>query len=693
MFLAIAMNIGSGSPEKILEEFLFDVNQLDSVVVCAGRAYNSTPVAHTGLTAGKLAEVSPGSSLPMALNLQPSVVTANEGGTGIGNSSIRIRGVPGNQTVVTLNGITLNDAETQEVFWVNIPSIGRYLGSLQLQRGLGTTACGPGAFGAGINMVTDIPVIAGGGVELAGGSFGTFSSLAHASTGAAASGFFAEAAASWQRTDGYIRNGFANVWSAYAALGWKGRRNLVRLTFLHGSQRSGICWEGEPLERFEAGDYTYNPAGEYMSESGEILYYDNEIDDYSQTHFQLLESHRFDEYTELNTTLNFTRGGGFYERMNAESGMPGRDGEGNSLWVLRTELSRTTELLKASAGVYASWFHSGHWGEFVGGASLYGNSADKREIDVWMRAEWMPLPLFNIYADLQYRTIRHGMRGPDEYGQNLDYDKTWDFFNPRLGFSWTVGPVLSLYSSVAYGQKEPNRSDIQASDGVRPERMVDVELGNRLNVGVWKSSLNLFFMEYFDMLLATGRLNAVGYAVRENMPRAWRRGVELSSELNLGIFKIEGNLTWSANRIDGHVAYVDSYDADWNFLGQKQETFGRTDMLLSPSIVGSLAWTQKLWKGASAKLSGKLVGKQYWDNTSCGERMIPAYFVQDLGFRQELDWHGRWTLTADIGNLFNNRYYANAWVYRAEVDGKAYRSEGVFPQAPLNVMFRLGYEF
>ena len=693
LFLAIALDLGIGGPVRTPDDRIFEELQLDSVVVSAGRAYNSTPVAHMTLTAHELAKASPSSSLPMALGRQTSVIATNEGGTGIGNSAIRVRGIPGNQTIVTLNGITLNDAETQEVFWVNIPAIGRYIGSLQLQRGLGTTACGAGAFGAGINMVTDTPVLAGGGAEIAGGSFGTFTSFARASTGATPIGLFAEAAASWQRTDGFIRNGFANVRSAYAAFGWQGPSDVIRLTFLHGSQRSGICWEGEPLERFLAGDYTYNPSGMYITPEGTAGYHDNQVDDYRQTHLQLLASHSFNRKTSFQTTLNLTKGDGFYEQLIQPADGPTRDAEGNTLWALRTELRRSSEFFKGSAGIYLSSFSSRHWGDNAGIGHLYDNGARKREIDVWMRAEWMPLPFINVYTDLQYRSVRHEMHGPDEYGQTLAYDNVWDFLNPRVGFSLTFGPVFSIYSSVAYGRKEPNRSDIQASQAVRPERMFDIEFGNRLNVGIWKASANFYFMEYTDMLLETGRLNAVGYAIRENMPRAWRRGIELASELDLDIFRVEGNITLSTNKIARYTAYVDRFDANWNFIGQRQEIYQRTNMLLSPSVVGSLAWTQRLWHGASLKLSGKLVGSQYWDNTSCHQRRIPAYFVQDIGLRQEISWHGKWTLAADINNLFNNHYYAYAWVYRADIDGKPYQKEGVFTQAPINVMFRLGYEF
>ena len=654
---------------------------IDSTVVTAGRAYSSTPVAHVTLGREALSrETVAGNSLPMTLGLQPSVVAASEGGTGLGYSSLRIRGVPGNQTVVSLNGIPLNDAESQEVFWVNIPAIGSYLSSAQIQRGLGTSVSGPGAFGASLDMNTAHSLVTTGGAALSGGSFGTFTAGGHFSSGLSGKGLFAEAALNFQRTDGYIRNAFARVGSVYASGGWQGLKDLLKLTLLHGQQRSGITWEGIPLEQYNAGNYTYNPAGEYVDADGRVCYYDNQTDNYRQTHIQLLYSHDFAGGFHWKTTLNCTRGYGYYEQYKVDFLPSGdaitQDALDNTLWAARSEVSWSSDRLKATGGIYLSSYGGAHWGEFVEpspGERYYENDALKREMDLWLRAEWSPSEPLNLYADLQYRTVTHRMAGPDEYDQTLAYDTSWNFFNPRVGANLMLGRAVNIYLSAALGHKEPGRSDIQARADVQPETMVDVELGAGFAFGRWKSSAGLFAMEYFDMLAETGRLNDAGYAVKDNVPRAWRRGLELASSYEARLFSVEGNITLSTNKL---------------------ETSGeRFDLRLSPSVTAAMVWTQNLWRDASARLSGKIVGSQYWDNTSCDDRRVPAYFIACLGLTQNFDWHGRWSLRADVGNLFNNRYYAYAWVSRAESDGRWYQWEGLYPQAPANFTISLGYSF
>ena len=667
-------------------------DKLDSVVVSASRAGRATPVAHTTLSRPELRSAPAASSLPMTLALQPSVVSSNQGGTGLGYSSMRVRGVTGNQTVVSLNGITLNDAESQEVFWVNIPAIGSYLGSVQLQRGLGTCSSGPGAFGASIDMDMALPVERSGETALGFGSFGTATFLTRFSSGLAGSGLFAEFATNLQHTDGYVRNGYADVQSVYATVGWRGSRDLVKATLLHGRQHSGITWEGEPYARFAARDYTYNPAGEYVAPDGTTAYYGNQSDNYKQTHLQLMYCHETAGGLVWKTTLNRTGGSGYYEQL---EDFVRQDALDNVLLVARTELSLRRRQLKASAGAYLSDYRGGHTGREISPLEqlLYSNDARKRELDAWLRCEWSATRSLTAYADIQYRLVSHSMHGPDEYDQILDYDGRWPFFNPRAGITLELGPDAAVFASAAFGHKEPGRSDLQASTALKPEKMLDFELGGRLASGSWTGTADIYCMEYFDMLLETGRINAAGYTVRENTPRAWRRGVELASSAKAGIFRFDANLALSVNRIREYTAFIDRYDADWTFLGQKSETYSRPDILLSPSAVGMLSASASLWRGGLLKTAGKYVGRQYWDNTSCAERMIPAYYVQDLSLSQTFSFHGEWVVDLTASNLFGSRYYADAWVWRAEVDGAPYRTEGVFPQAPFNVFGRISYRF
>ena len=289
------------------------VEKLDSVVVSSSRAGKNTPVTYTMVGKEELRRSNPLNSLPMNLSLQPSVVSVNEGGTGLGYSTMTVRGSKGSQINVTLNGITLNDAESQEVFWVNIPALSKMISSVQLQRGLGTSANGAGAFGASINMSTaSVGADPFADVDMSVGSYGTYTTSFSAGTGLTDSGLYLNAAYSRSSTDGYIRNAFADVQSAMVVLGWLKERNSLRLTWLMGDQRTGITWEGISPSMYET-DRRYNPAGEYYDEFGNVHYYDNETDNYTQHHLQLNWTHSFSDRLAWSTTFNYTRGDGYYE--------------------------------------------------------------------------------------------------------------------------------------------------------------------------------------------------------------------------------------------------------------------------------------------------------------------------------------------------------------------------------------------
>ena len=313
-FCALIPLSAQGAGREATDE---EVERLDSVVVSSSRAGKDTPVTFTMVGKEELRRSSPLNSLPMNLALQPSVISVNEGGTGLGYSKMTVRGSKGSQINVTLNGITLNDAESQEVFWVNIPALSSMISSVQLQRGLGTSANGAGAFGASINMSTaSVGADPSASAETSIGSYGTFISTYAVSSGLMKSGFYFNAAYSRGLTDGYIRNAFADVSSAMAVAGWMDEKNSLRLTWLMGNQRTGITWEGISLEQYES-DRRYNPAGEYHDQYGNIHYYDNETDNYIQHHLQLNYTRSFTDRIAWSTTFNYTRGDGYYENYKA----------------------------------------------------------------------------------------------------------------------------------------------------------------------------------------------------------------------------------------------------------------------------------------------------------------------------------------------------------------------------------------
>ena len=736
------------------------VERLDSVVVSSSRAGKDTPVTFTMVGKDELRRSNPLNSLPMNLALQPSVVSVNEGGTGLGYSKMTIRGSKGSQINVTLNGITLNDSESQEVFWVNIPALSSMISSVQVQRGLGTSANGAGAFGASINMSTAaVSADPTASAEMSAGSYGTFISTFSAGTGLMKSGLYFNAAYSRGLTDGYIRNAYADVQSAMAVLGWLKEKNSLRLTYLMGDQRTGITWEGISLEQYET-DRRYNPAGEYYDQYGNVHYYDNETDNYTQHHLQLNYTHSFSDRLAWSTTFNYTRGDGYYENYKAgksfskylmqdpviggveyeEGDFITREALANDYFVISSDLRYVSEKLNLTGGVNFSRYDGDHigsvlWNNILGDSydydshKWYLNRGLKHEANAFIRGEKLFADCLTVYADLQYRGVWLDMSGPEDDGVLLDHKDNWQFFNPRAGLSWRLNPASRVYASAALGHREPGRSDIKelildankaASAGaenrgvdIRPEKMLDIEVGYEYSVGKLALSANIYMMEYWDMLLETGKLSDVGYAIKENVPRSWRRGIELAANWKaLEWLQVGGNMTLSTNKIRSYTAYYEMYDNmnDWNYLGQHKVDFKNTDILMSPSVVGMASVTFRPFaassgslKSAYATLNGKYVGRQYYDNTSSEERSIPAYFVGDLSLGYDIPLSRRscenegssLNISFHLHNLFNRNYYADAWLWRAyfQQEDSYYSEVGIYPQAPANWMLKIAWKF
>ena len=691
-------------------EGVFTQNEtLDSTVVTASRAGAATPVAHTDLSRKELRSASTLSSLPMMLSLQPSVVSMNEGGTGLGYSKMRLRGSDPTRLNVTINGITLNDAESQEVFWVNIPGISGMLNSVQLQRGIGTSVNGPGAFGGSLNLLSALPQAGPyAEAELSAGSYSTGVVTAAAGTGRMANGLSLDLRYSYNTTEGYLDNAWARLHSLFGAVSWLRGSNSLKLNYILGSQRSGITWEGCPPEMLET-NRRYNPT----VCKGQIEGYQGDSDNYVQQHIQGIFTHEFSPRLAWSTTLHYTDGAGYYENYkekNKETGEKGdfwlRQAMDNGYYAAHTALKWSSPTLSAVADAAYSYYDGDHFGFYrradgTQDPDYYLNTGRKHDLAAFLRGEWQLPAGVLIYADLQYRHVGQRMTGDDKDHVSLAFDRSYDFFNPKGGLSWQPNAASTFYASVAVGHREPSRSDIKESiksgrgDEIRPERMVDYEFGynyagRRLALGI-----NLYLMEYRDQLLSTGLLSETGYAIKQNVPRSYRRGIELSAGAQVvSWLRAEGNLTLSANKILDYTNYVDLYDnsTDWNFIGQVAEHFERTDILLSPRAVGMAALTFTPLRALEFKLAWKYVGKQYWDNTSSEERMLAAYDVFSLQCHYALTDNVKMSIFVD--NLLSRKYEADAWVYRAVFqNGDTYTEAGLFPQAPCNAIFKLTVNF
>ena len=702
--------------------------RLDSVVVSATRAGKETPVTYDMVGKEELRQSNPSASLPMTLSLLPSVVTYNEGGTGLGNSSMTIRGSKGSQINVTLNGITLNDAESQEVFWVNIPALTSLLSGVQVQRGLGTSASGPGAFGASINMNTAfVRPEPSGAVEVSGGSFGTFMTSAAVSSGKLPSGLYFDLAWNLGVTDGYIRNANVESTSLFAVLGWIRGANSLRLTYLLGAQRSGITWDGIDLDQYYK-DRRYNGAGEYYDDNGNVCYYPNQTDNYAQHHVQLNYTRQFGAHFTWVNTVNYTRGDGYDEYYKMSRKLPnfgfpisGRSDMiyqkkmDNDLWVGASSLRYRSAVLDVTAGVNLSWYRGGHWGEVLWAKEApdypyntlewYNHTGWKREQSVFARAEYHPVHWLTAYADLQYRGIDYKLLGTDddwlEYGaveeDRLNYLKRWNFFNPRAGVA-AAWNKHKIYASVAWGHREPGRGDIKenvkgAPTSIEPEKMLDTELGYAFTGRRLQASANIYLMEYWDMLLETGRLSTSGYAIKENVPRSWRRGIELCLAWEpLSWLKLDGNTTLSMNQIAQYTSYVPYED----YSALHEVNYGRTTMLMSPSVIAMARASFLPWKGGRISVDFKYVGKQYIDNSMREQMAIPAWWVANFqaGHQFKLPL-GLLDLSVYVNNLFNRMYYAAGWRWETynPASDTVESGIGVYPQAPCNFMIKLRFSF
>lgn len=615
----------------LISALVADTLLINSSVISSESATERLPVAVTSLDAPALQAGESSGSLPQRLSLLPSVVSVSEGGTGVGYTSFSVRGISGYHTNVTLNGIALGDSESQEVFWVNIPALASILSSAQLQRGLGTAACGPGAFGASLNMETAKPSGRGGSACIGYGSFNTGTVSVRAFSNEVKYGLFADAALNVQHTDGYIRNAPANVWSAFANVGWQGRDDIVQAVFLQGWQRSAVTWNGVPFDVYPV-DRTFNVS-------------EGDTDNYRQSHLQLNHRHRFCTPLRLNTVLNYTHGYGWYDIDGAKDCLK------NDLYAVRSELSYSAEALYVAGAAYLSCYAGQHWNN----PETYSDTADKSEADLSVRAELSPLRRLSVFGEVQYRGVTYNL-----YQQS----HRWNFCNPRIGISWSPSSMDKLYAFAAMGHREPARADFDANPYARRETLYDFELSYEYEAADFCASINLYDMEYRDMLLETGDVNSQGYAVRDNVAKAHRRGVETAlTVIPAAWLRLDANGTFSDNRYDGGL------------------------LLLSPSAVGSVSVTVEPSHRWKARFDAKFVGKQYYNNTGLDitgakSSEVPGYACGYFSASREFRLRGATlTLSAYLNNVFDARYYAYAYNY------------GVFPAAMRNGSLKLTLGF
>lgn len=707
---------------------------LSEVIVSATRVSGRAPIAFSNMSAVQIKENNAARNIPYILETMPSVVAFSEDGSGVGNTSLRIRGTDATRINVTLNGMPLNNPESQEVYWVNIPDISNSLQSIQVQRGVGSSTNGSAAFGASISLKSQgAKPEAYGEASTAIGSYNTFTSTIAAGSGILKNGLSLDARYSRVTGDGYIRNGSVNHRSAYAALSYYNDNQLFKLSYINGIQHTGITWEGISPEQMKI-DRRYNPAGQFYDSAGNVHYYDNETDNYYSNIVQFTYSNVLSEQLSLNIGLNYNHGYGYYEnyKMNQKFKKFGltpqlvNDSLYKSSDIIRRKLMKNnfytgnitinyiTDQLNIIGGIMASSYAGDHYGELKwvklnqnipSNYEWYMNDANKKEFNIFTKGTYRVTDAFSIFGDLQYRYVDYRMKGIDDDLEDITNNNYFSFFNPKGGVSYTLDAKNDIYASLSFVHREPLRTDIKESykggghQRIKPEQMLDYELGYRYASKQASFNANIYYMKYKDQMVQTGKLNDVGYKLMENVPDSYRLGLELIGAYQFTKWiRMDANITISRNKIKDYTAYFDLYDnqTDYNFVGQTTEHFKSTDISFSPNVISSGTVTVTPYRTLTLALIGKYVGKQYYDNTSNSENQLTDYFVSNFAasYTFKTPKIGEINLQFFVNNILNKEYVANAWVSTDKFkDNTQLVYTGLFPQATRNIMAKLGIRF
>lgn len=714
------------------------VVKLDAVVVSATRVSGNAPVAVSNMNESEIKKENATKNIPALLQTLPSVVSYTEGGTPVGNTSFRIRGTDANRINITLNGMPLNNPESQEVYWVNLPDLSNSLQSIQVQRGVGTSTNGTASFGASISMQT-----LGGrakpyaDLSTAYGQYNTFLLSAAAGTGIMKNGLSVDARYSYIKSDGYIRNGKVDHRNLYAAISHYTDKQLIRLIYMDGAQHTGITWEGIDPSMVDV-DRRYNPAGEYTDDNGNTRYYDNETDNYYSNIGQLLYTRYLSQSLTLNANLSYNHGYGYYENYKTGKrfsyyGLENQVVDGvtykksdvihrkqmmNDLYVGGLDLRYNKEKFALTFGGMYSYYDGDHYGRLLWakynqnipeGYEWNRNSAVKQDANVFLKAEYRPLDNLSFFAEVQDRYVDYRMKGLDDDLMDLANKNYYNFINPKAGLSFRFADYNELYASLGISNREPLRSDLKESlkgggtRSITSERLYDYELGYKYTNTVFAFSANLYYMKYKDQLVQTGKLNDVGYKLQENVPDSYRTGIELAMAYKPTYWlNLDGNVTLSRNKIKDYTAYYTVYDPETYDpvypYQQVTEFYESTDISFSPNVVGSLSVTFKPFEKEDFSLSfnNKYVGSMYYDNTSNPDNRLSDYLVTDMIASYSLDVQkvGKLDFQFIINNLANVKYNANAWIDTyVFTDGSKEVYKGVYPQAGTNLMGRIRYRF
>ena len=652
---------------------------LEEITVTSTRVSNPGTLSKQEIKSDALQLSNTGVNLPFLLQMTPSLVATSDDGLGIGYTYFRIRGTDHTRINTTINGVPLNDSESQTVFWVNMTDIASSTNSVEIQRGVGTSTNGSAAFGASVNMQTDKassePYAQ---LSFNGGMYNTFREEAKIGTGIMPSGFAFDARISKVNSDGYLERAFSDLLSYYSSASWYGDQTMLKLLFFGGNERTYMAWDGVSAEDL-ANNRRYNPAGQYIDDNGNIAYYDNQTDNYAQQHAQLHITHKFNTKWDINAALHYTHGAGYYEQYKCDANLADygihtdlksdlvrQKHLGNHFYGAVAAANYHSTQLQASLGGGINNYNGNHWGNVIwlrtpptlNNSSFltphssfpieyYRNQGNKLDANIYAKANYLITTGLNLYTDLQYRHINYRINGiNDEDLTPINLHKQYHFFNPKAGISY-IHQSHTTYFNFAVANREPSRTNFTESGSNNiplPERLYDYELGYQYLHKRWGIGANFYFMDYYNQLVLTGQYSDVGAYLTKNVSRSYRMGVELTAGVEITKWlRWDVNATFATNKIIDFSDWVDDWSANWDdpvvakHGGQVLVNYGTTDISFSPNIIAG-SNIQFHHAGFEANLLTNYVGRQYLDNTSNPNAMLNNYCVTNLRFAYILNF-------------------------------------------------------
>jgi iron complex outermembrane receptor protein len=705
------------------------VEKLDEVLVRAVRVDAKSPITHSNVDKKEIAKRNLGQDIPMLLNFLPSIVTTSDAGAGVGYTGIRVRGVSAQSTNVTINGIPYNDAESLGTFWVNLGDFASSIESLQLQRGVGTSTNGSGAFGASINVLTDaISKESSGEISNSFGSYNTRKHTVKFSTGQ----LYADAQHSQSieiagrlsniASDGYVDRASSDLKSYFLQGSYIDDNTLIKAVLFGGNEVTYQSWYGlEDLDVLE-NDRTYNIAGQYTDDDGNTQFYDNQVDNYSQDHYQLHWNQRYNSQWSSTLGLNYTFGRGYFEQYKEDEdfdtyGLDPIDFNGttvnttdlirrrwldNDFYVVNANANYKDNNLNLIFGGSYSHYNGDHFGEVIWAEyasqteirdRYYNGNSKKNDLSIFAKANYRLNENISLYGDLQVRHVSYKTSGTTSDIVEFAIDEDFSFFNPKAGITYDLNTENSLYFSYARANREPNRTDFESNSNIESEQLNDFELGWRHKKGNFIVNANVYYMLYNEQLVLSGTLDDVGNPIRTNSGKSYRLGVELDAVIPVTPkLTLQPNITISTNKNKETIIPFDG----------ELKNLSKTDISFSPELVAANAIVFQPIENLQMSLLSKFVSEQYMSNTEAKSSQLDSYFINDFNISYTLKPKSVFDaviFSGLINNIFNVKYVSNGYYYTYDdtwsTPGTVSTIEGAgfYPQATTNFLVGVALKF